>query len=350
MAKQESAAERARRRAKTKGKKNRLKLHEGENILRILPTPEGESTPELFMEYQIHYEVGKDKRSVRCGKDPESGKGKCWLCDVQVPKLRKTKKTQRAEALTAKVVTVVQVATIEDDKFTGPFLFEPSSRIAGKILNNIIGSRKRSYTDLKKGYNFTIERTGTGKETRYGDPFPDDEPSKVPTSVSEKMKPFDEWDELAPYSEKKAKAAYFGEDVEEDEEDEEDTEGIEEDEEDEKPKKKKKKPSKKEDEDEDEDESDEDEDADEDEDEDEEKPKKKKKPAKKKAVEEDEDEDEDESEDEEDEEDSDDEDEDEEDEDEKPKKKSKSTKKPVKKKKKVVEEDEDEEDEDEEDE
>ena len=346
-----TSAEKARQRAKDRKQSAWYKLVEGDNTFRIMRHDDDEP----WFEYRLHRDVGPNKKAQRCGKNPITEKGKCWLCDVQIPLLRKSGKEDRAAKLEASIVMVVQVAPFEEDsagkpRWSGPKLWSPSKTVGDQLLASIFGSKKRDYTDPRNGYNLTISRTGTGwNDTRYGMIEPDQEPTRIPSEILAKLKPFKELKEIQQYSETKMKAAYVGREADEDDE-------IEDDEE-ETPKAKKKKsvvkaaaatgkkkPVVEEDDDdvddEEEDEVDEEE-EDDDEDEDEAPSKKKatvKKAAAKKSkvVEEDDEEEDDEEEDE---------DEEEEEDDEPPVKKKKATVKAAPgKKAKVVEEDDDEED------
>lgn len=225
----------ARRRAADRAQSAWYKLKEGDNTFRILPTPESKTTQPLWMEYALHREVGPKKTQVRCGKSVPDRDGHCWLCDVKIPALRKAGKESRAAALEPKDVFVIQVAKVSEDdgKMTGPLLFSPSAGVANQILTSVIGSKKRAYEDPKKGYNLTLNRTGTGRnDTRYGMIEPDSDPSVVPGALVEKLKPFSELKEIPAYNEGRQKAAYEGRDFTEGDADDEE-------EEDEKPKSKK---------------------------------------------------------------------------------------------------------------
>ncbi len=221
---------RARKRAAELNSSIWFKLKEGDNTFRILPTPESKKSPGLWLEYNVHRDVGPRKAVVRCGKDPQTNEGDCWLCDTMIPKLRKKGAEARASALDSKPVFLVQVAkvVIGDDevpKFSGPFLFNPSKGVAGQLLSSVFGSKKRTYEDPKKGYNITLSRTGTTKnDTRYGVLESDDEPSQVPSDLIKKLKAFSELKEVPGYDEAKQKAAYQGLDNVPDDEDEEETE------------------------------------------------------------------------------------------------------------------------------
>ena len=303
-------------RYKDKQKGGRFKLAEGENTLRILPRVKSKSTVP-FYEYLVHREVGPNKRFVRCGKKID-GSGECWLCDHKIPALEKSGSSQKhkmAAALQPKEQFVVQVGSVDPDsgKMSGPYLWTVSTGGARSLAARLLGvlrSTKRDYIDPEKGYNLTIERTGTGMtDTVYGAPTPDEEPTEVPEKILNKAKPFSEL--IPAYSEEQQKAAYFGQDDREerssrseeddsvkkkkkkreeeeeteDEETEEEEEETEDEDEEEAPKKKKKK--KDADEEEEETEDEEEEETEDEDEEEEETPKKKKK---KKSEDEDEDE------------------------------------------------------------
>jgi hypothetical protein len=334
----------------------------------VLPNKLGDDHLDFF-ESGMHSNIGPQNRYLRCGKS-RSGKGECWLCD-KIAELGESKKSSH-RAAAEKMVRVdkfaTQISPISDDSWLPPTLFEMPNSVANGLLGIM---HRKAVTDLKKGYNLTVDRVGTTfKGTKYGSLVVDDEKSKVPSKIVEAMKTFDE---LVPkYSEAKQKEAYYGH--EQDEEDEEEVTkkpvDDEEEEEEEKPKKKKK-PVDEDEEEPDEEDSEFEELADEEEED--EKPKKKKKPADDEDEEEEPEEDEEEDEEEkpkkkkkpvdEDEEDALIEDEEEEEEDEEEEEKPKKKKKPVdeeeeepedeeeeeeeekpkkKKKKKPVEEDEDE--------
>ena len=243
--------ERARQRAAERRTSIWYKVAEGENTFRILPTPESETSDPVFIEYAVHRDVGPKKQYVRCGKDPVSGEGRCWICDSLIPKLKKAGKESRVALLTSRDICAVQVAKVDDDgKMTGPFIFNPSKTVADQLIASVFGSKKRDYVDPKKGYNLTLSRTGTGRnDTRYGIIEPDQEPTPVPSELIKKLKAFSDLKEIPAYDEAKQKAAYTGEDAvdEPDDEEEEEVDAEEEtEEEEEEPKKpigKKKKPA-----------------------------------------------------------------------------------------------------------
>ena len=194
-----------------------------ENCFRILPTPPSKLSPYPWYEYRMHRDVGSQKKQVRCGKSLSGLKGTCWLCDVQIPKLRAKGLEARANLLESKPVFLLQVAAVEEKpdgsySFSGPYLFTPSKGVATDLLTSIFGG-KRDYTDAEKGHNITITRIGTGKnDTKYGSLVVDVDASAVPAGIITKLKPFSELTEIPKYSETVQKAAYQG--VPEDEEEE----------------------------------------------------------------------------------------------------------------------------------
>lgn len=244
----EDYRERARKRAAERSAGFWYKLVPGDdgNTFRILPTPKSKKTPAVFMEYGVHREVGKDKKTLRCGKDPVTGEGKCWLCDKKIPELEEAGKTSRASALVPQSVTIMQVAKVTGEgkkaRFDGPYGFNPSKKVGDLLIGKIIGSKKRDYVDPENGYNITISREGTGKlDTKYGPIEPDNDPTAVPETIIAKLKPFSEVKEIPAYNEEAMKAAYSGKDYKEPEDDDAD-EGEDEDDEP-KPAKKAKKPA-----------------------------------------------------------------------------------------------------------
>jgi len=222
----------AAKRYKEKLQKGRFKLTEGENTIRILPRVGSKKVHTPFFEYLVHREVGPNKRFVRCGKNLH-GEGDCWLCDTKIPGLQEsgsTAKQKLAAALQPKEQFVVQVAPVDADsgKMRPPVLWTVPTGGARSLSARLLGvlkSTKRDYVDPEKGYNLTIERTGTSMtDTIYGQIVPDEESSEVPEKIMKLAKPFSAY--VPPYSEEQQKAAYFGRDEqavpEEEEEEEED--------------------------------------------------------------------------------------------------------------------------------
>jgi hypothetical protein len=205
------------RQERTKTEKFGLKV--GDNTIRILKTPKGRTSPAVFFEFAMHNKVGPEKKWLRCGIDIATGKGKCYICQKEIPRLEKRGKEERASALAPEPKMVLQVASIDDgEKWTGPHLFWPSSGKAGEITTLLLSTRK-DYVDPRRGYNFGISRTGTDLKTRYGPIEIDADPSKVPSKIMDKLKSFDDLASIPKYDEAKQKAALEGREVRDDDED-----------------------------------------------------------------------------------------------------------------------------------
>jgi chemotaxis protein histidine kinase CheA len=208
--------DKARERVKDAKQGATFKLVEGPNCFRVLPNKQGiDQAP--YSEFRVHRNVGPNDVWVKCGKDVD-GSGKCWLCDIKLPELRKSpnaSKKSAADNMAPKDQFLVQVAAYDPEtkKFSQPkpwWCPTGSARSLGVALLSLLANSRRSYDDPKKGYNINVERTGTGfKDTRYGAMEPDEEPIVVPSSILSAMK---ELDELVPeYSLDIQKAAFYGE-------------------------------------------------------------------------------------------------------------------------------------------
>jgi hypothetical protein len=202
-------------RAKEKASGKSFKLPEGDTTFRVLPNANGMDKSPLY-EFMVHREVGPKGRLVRCGKSL-TGKGRCWLCDVMIPKLRDSGnsiKRKKAEEMVAKENMAAQVAVMntKTGKLSGPLLFyvpTGGANAFGTKLMTLLARDGRSYEHPKKGKNLTVNRTGTGmKDTRYGPIEMDDEPSVVPSEIIEKLKPFNEL--VSAYDEEFMKNTFFG--------------------------------------------------------------------------------------------------------------------------------------------
>lgn len=209
---------RAAQRAKERNTSTRFKLREGDNNLRVLPTPEAPdgSTPPVFYEFYVHFNVGPNDDTLGCGKSFPDEEGDCWLCDAMIPRLQANGKVKSAEKLMPKLNAVVQIAVVDENgKMSGPFVWNMPKTVGNNILS-LLGSKKRDYADPETGYNFTITRTGTGQfDTRYEKAEPDDEPSVVPAEIMKKLLPFSALREIQKYDENGQKAAYTGKSREE---------------------------------------------------------------------------------------------------------------------------------------
>src|SRR5580692_4448909 len=129
----DSDMDEARKRAKSSRKQietgGRFRPPENKSEIRILETPPDKErdSPALYLEYQVHRNIGPNKRFARCGNAPGE-KGKCWLCNKRA-KQEKEGNTRQAAKLAPDLMLAVQVAVKDQDleEMVGPLLWEMSS-------------------------------------------------------------------------------------------------------------------------------------------------------------------------------------------------------------------------------
>ena len=196
-----------------------FKMPEGETIFRILKTPRDKerNSPSVWMEYYVHRNVGPKKLGpLRCGLNVADDSGSCWLCSM-VEKLRENGKGLAATEIEKKTAYAIQIAVWDENlqDLRGPLLWLTSSGKTAKSLSykfqTIIGApAAKGYVDHEDGYNFSIERSGTGlNDTVYGAPERAEERTAVPKGIIAKLKPFA--DVLPAYDKEAQKKAYYGE-------------------------------------------------------------------------------------------------------------------------------------------
>src|ERR1039458_1646524 len=227
------------------GTGKRFKLQKGDNILRMLPTKDhkGDEEPSVFHPFNVHPNVGPEKRWPTCGKDA-SGKGRCYSCDKKIPKLEaSSSRSDRKRAEDSKSIEQlkVQVASYnpESEKFAGPFPLDLKTGGADSISFRILKVLRNPKKDcvgwdidakkaLRAAYNMSIDATGDNLSRRYSAPVIDDEKTSIPSSILNAMKTFDEL--IPKYSEQahidawSTRARDEEEDYDEPEEDEEEEE------------------------------------------------------------------------------------------------------------------------------
>jgi hypothetical protein len=215
----EEVQKRARMSRKEKMEKGMFKLPQGYTTFRILKTPAGKRSPAIYWEYFVHRNVGPRKLTKTCGKDLAE-EGTCWLCE-KVEELKDKGKQERAKDMERKAVYAVNIAVLDEDtqELRGPLFWPTSSgKSAAAVswkLGTIITSKKAGvYLDHKTGYNYTIERQGTGMtDTKYSDTERADESMPVPKVILAKLKPFDEI--VYRYDAEEQKNAFYGREEEE---------------------------------------------------------------------------------------------------------------------------------------
>lgn len=196
---------------------NRFKPPVGTTKIRVLRTPPDKerNSPPIFIEYQVHRDIGPNKRFARCGNEPGET-GKCWL-DRKGEHLERKHRIKEAAKLSPQLMIAVQVAVKDREvgEWIGPILWEmgsgKSADAMGYKIRGIVGSDRRDYTDPKHGYNIYIKRTGTGLSTKWGDIDHDEKTSAVPKGIQKRLKPFVDTD-LSVYDEEWQKNCYYGKD------------------------------------------------------------------------------------------------------------------------------------------
>ena len=210
-------------RVRDKKEGSRFTLSEGDNTFRILPNKQGTDYAPCI-EFRVHWNVGPEEVMTACGKDID-GNGDCWLCDTKIPELEKSqnpKRRMQADNIGYEERLLMLVSRIDPDtgRFSLPKPLTLSSGGGAKslstMLQNLLSKTSRSYDDPVRGYNITVNRTGTGLKTVWDPPVPDEKPSKVPQAVLDAIKPLESY--LDAYSEKAQQDAYFGRKKEADDE------------------------------------------------------------------------------------------------------------------------------------
>jgi hypothetical protein len=209
--------DRARQTAKQRAEGEFWKPSTGMNTVRIMPNVLGLEEPP-WLDFMVHRDVGKDGRVVTCGKDFTTGKGKCWIHDVLIPKLLATAVKAHhlaAEKMAAQKNCIFQISPVVNGKFEAPrgwWMSVGGAKAISTQLLNKLGNSKYSFDDPIKGRNLNFTRTGTDINTVYGAFEADDDATRVPQAILAQIKPLT--DLISPYSEEDQKEAYYGKEEE----------------------------------------------------------------------------------------------------------------------------------------
>ena len=186
------------------------------SVIRGLKTPPDKEreSPGLYLEYDVHRNIGPNKRFGMCGNPVGGHKNRCWLCKKRA-QLIKEGRTSQAAKLAPQRMLAIQVAVYNDEMetFIGPLLWAmtmggPDSM--GVKMMEIITSKRRDYFDHKHGYDLDFRRRGVGLKTKWGDIDHAEDSSKVPKGIIKKLKPFCDLEGLRQYDEQWLKDAYYG--------------------------------------------------------------------------------------------------------------------------------------------
>src|ERR1035437_9902222 len=191
----------------------------GRTTFRLLNTPgdkQRNSDPQ-FMEVQVHKDLGPNHKSARCGNEPGQGHDphNCWGCR-KMNKLMKAGRTKEAAKLNPGKNIIVQVAIEDKDlgEMVGPLVWESNSgktskALGYKLLNIFSNPKSTKWLDHEKGYNFILERKGTGVDTTW-EIERDDEATAVPREIVKRLKPFVDSTLIYKYNPDYMKNTYYG--------------------------------------------------------------------------------------------------------------------------------------------
>lgn len=159
----------------------------GNNLIRILP-PTWENHNHYAFEVWMHRGIGVDKSSYICLRKMKNKK--CPICEME-RELRGAGENDEAKKI-APVSRYLTWILNRDDEDVGPLIYEMSFTVDREVLNQAINRRSGSVLPVDNpdvGYDLTINRQGTGLNTRYtGIQF-----DREPTSISDDA---DKWDEI----------------------------------------------------------------------------------------------------------------------------------------------------------
>ena len=161
------AADEALLEASRSGNGDRLKLKQGQNILRFLPPPVGRRQPFAII-YQHWVTTAESKRvPMNCAR--MMAKQRCAACEKMDDLLRSNNSADKAAAEDWKAKRSVAVNVIDrEDEDRGVQLLN----FGDMILKQLIAIRKDAraggdFTDAEDGFDIIIERTGEKKSTKY---------------------------------------------------------------------------------------------------------------------------------------------------------------------------------------
>jgi hypothetical protein len=159
----------------------------GNNLIRILP-PSWENHNHYAFEVWMHRGVGADKSSYVCLRKMKNKK--CPICEHE-RELREAGEADDAKKI-APVSRYLTWVINRDKEEDGPIIYEMSFTVDREVLNQAINRRSGSVLPVDNpdvGYDLTINRSGTGLNTRYtGIQF-----DREPTPISDDG---EKWDEI----------------------------------------------------------------------------------------------------------------------------------------------------------
>jgi hypothetical protein len=143
---------------------NFFKPHEGKNVVRFMPPPQGRKA---FVTYHKHYfAIGKERKNIICTKYQYSQP--CDICSKSAALRASGNKVdmRKARALEPQSQVYVNVVDMKNPE-KGVQLWTMSPGVFKAIMDAIDTAGVKGFADPIKGYNIAFKRTGQGTDTRY---------------------------------------------------------------------------------------------------------------------------------------------------------------------------------------
>jgi hypothetical protein len=143
---------------------------EGKSVIRILPPVKDMEW--FFQEVGTHQMSADRKKFVYCPRFTSDGELDCPVCEI-VHELYQAggsanEKLAKQMKLSRKYwMNVIVRGKTKDDDDRGPFIFTPGVRIFETLMTHITDPDYGEIYDQDLGMDLTIERTGSGVDTRY---------------------------------------------------------------------------------------------------------------------------------------------------------------------------------------
>ncbi len=145
------------------GGTNWMQLKEGINKIRILPEVGEMEFGSFFQKVGIHYLPGNER--AYCSSFTTSGEEDCPICDVGDELYRSGKKTLAGKLLVSKRYWMNVIDRNDED--AGPKRLDIGVSIMQAIASAMMDPDYGDITNPEDGMDVTIERNGTGMDTKY---------------------------------------------------------------------------------------------------------------------------------------------------------------------------------------
>lgn len=135
---------------------------QGTSTIRILPPVGGMDF--FFVEVGQHY-IGDNNKPFYCPAICTSGESKCPICDVNEELYRAGEKDAAAKFRATRSFFMNIIDRAHPDQ--GVLKYAPGTTLFGHMTSAIMDPDYGDITDAEEGYDFKVERTGEGKDTKY---------------------------------------------------------------------------------------------------------------------------------------------------------------------------------------